>query len=363
MPSVYNAKKLSVQDMNLLYEIYKYRVLSTAQIAKIGNLGNWYVYKKISFLRELGYLYSEQITGNYIPNQRRQGSYHRISGKGISLLRKNGYLVSYTADELKVAKHRLPYLLTANDLVIPLKDNRWEFRDSREVKNFMDLNRGDMYQGILTNPNNDKEYTLYVFLRKVQANTLERVKQEIMRNPFENVLVITRGESSFNSIINSFTGVDKNDKLIKGGSVKVLPFRFAQTYLTISNDNKNRHEQFLNELGIEIVADSSNKNLFETNVQFDYVVRHNGELKYFVDLLDNDLMKMHEIKRYRKEEYDRDGKRILALTSDIPAHFGLHKKMLGDIHHIDFLSVDPNWLITFATELTNKKAFGEELKR
>ncbi|RKJ36967.1 hypothetical protein D7X33_37930, partial [Butyricicoccus sp. 1XD8-22] len=105
-------EEVLTQDLELLYELYKYRALSTAQIAEIGDLGKWYVYKKISLLRKGGYIYSEQISGNYIPNQKRQGSYHRISGKGISLLKENGYLVDSTADDLKVAKIRLPYLLT-----------------------------------------------------------------------------------------------------------------------------------------------------------------------------------------------------------------------------------------------------------
>lgn len=151
-------EKLSTQDLRLLYEIYKYRALSTAQVAELGNLGKWYVYKKLSFLRNLGYLYSDQISGNYIPDQRRQGSFHRISGKGITRLRENRFLVDSTADDLKVAKYRLPYLLTANDLSIPLKDVGWDYKDSRSIKSFLNLNRGDVLQGTLTNPDDSKEY-------------------------------------------------------------------------------------------------------------------------------------------------------------------------------------------------------------
>jgi|SRR5690625_3097551 len=104
-------KKLSTQDLNLLYDIYRYRALSTAQVMHLGKLGEWYVYKKLSQLRNKGYIYTQQISGNYIPDQKRQGSYHRISGKGITILKTNNSLIDRTADEIRVSKHRLPYLL------------------------------------------------------------------------------------------------------------------------------------------------------------------------------------------------------------------------------------------------------------
>src|SRR5690625_1021228 len=345
-------QKLSEQDIELLYKLYKYRALSTAQLAEVGDLGKAYVYKKISKLRKGGYLYSEQITGGYIPNQKRQGSYHRISGKGITLLKENDYLIDYTAEDLKVAKYRLAYLLTANDLAIPLTENGWEYRDSREFKNIHGLNRGDLLQGTLTNPNDDKEYILYVLLKKVQPNSLLRIKNEIDRNKFQNILVLTRGKDSFDSTVRSFT--DEKDKLIKGGSIKVLPFGFARSYLNISIDNPERHKHFIQELGLEILADSSNKNAFETNVKFDYLVKHNNEQKYFIDLLDNDLTKIGEIQHYRKEEFKRDGRKVLALTSSEKFHKQTHENLLKDMQHIEYFIVDAQKVVDFGFELSNK---------
>src|SRR5690625_7410209 len=110
-----SVNRISTQDLDLLYEIYKYRALSTTQVRHIRNISKWYVYKKLDYLRNFGFIYSEQISGNYIPDQKRQGSYHRISDKGITLLKENGYLVEYTANDIKIGKYRLPYLLIGND--------------------------------------------------------------------------------------------------------------------------------------------------------------------------------------------------------------------------------------------------------
>ena len=347
--------ELSIQDLELLYQLYKYRALSTAQIAVVGNLGKWYVYKKLRYLKNLGYLYSEQITGNYIPNQRRQGSYFRISGKGITLLRKNGYSVDSTADDLKVTRYRIPYLLTANELALSLTNAGWKYKDSREIKKSYDLNKTDILQGSLINSNKDKEYALYILFKKVYRDTLSRIKSEINRNRFENVLLTTRGELSFRSVIKSFMNSD--DRVIKGGSVKVLPFGFAKIYLTISSDNKQMHQSFINKQGIKILESYSNKSSSESKVVYDYLVSHNGEEKYFIDLLDNDLMKIHDLKYYRKEDYERDGRKVLVLTSNADFHLNFHKQILDHVHHIDYLSIDPKQVVTYANLISDKSLF------
>lgn len=334
-----NDRELAHQrDLDLLYKMYKHRALSTAQIAHIRRLGKWYVYEKLNQLRREGYIYTENIRGNYIPSQSRQGKYHRLSGKGITLLREHDYSVSGTTDDLKLGKYRLPYLLVSNDLVFSLKESGWIFKEGRKVKRVYELNRNDHFQGTLTNPDNNKEYVLYVFLKKVRSDTLARIRREIIRNPFENILICTRGNDSFRAIIEAFYG--KKKKLIKGGSIKVLPFGFARSYLNISSDNEKVHRRFLEELGIKILPNSEFTENNTSNVKFDYLVEHNNEQKYFVDLLDNDLMKMLNILSYRKEEYERDGRKILALTSASNFHISLHRQLLEGIHHIEYLGVN-----------------------
>jgi|SRR5690625_324065 len=222
----------------------------------------------------------------------------------------------------------------------------------------LNLNRRDILHGSLKNPNDDKEYSLYVFLRTVQADTLELVKREIFRNPFENIIVITRGLESFKSVIQSFT--DNQNRLIKGGSIKVLPLQFAQSYFNISSDNRENHEHFLNQLGFKLLSDHSNKMDFETNIEFDYLVEYNGEEYYFMDLLDNDLMKIRIIEEYRKERYDRDGRKVLALTSKTNFHLEFHKEKLNYIKHIEYLTVDSGKVVAFADEIRNKGDLGEK---
>ncbi|WP_077319079.1 hypothetical protein [Virgibacillus proomii] len=350
---------LPKQDIQLLYQLYKYRALSTVQVAKVMNYSIWTVYKKISQLRGQGYLYSEHIKGNYILNQARQGNYHRISGKGISLLNLYGYKVDYTAEELKISVYRVAYLLTVNDLIIPLAQKGWGYQDSRATKNLLSLNRGDIVQGMLTSPDEGKEYALYIILKKARKDTLVRLKQEIIRLPLERILVIARGIDSFTSIVDSF--MDK-DKLIKGEAVKVLPLKIALAHLAISDGDEENYKRYIESLGITILGDSSNKNEFESNVHFDYLIECNGEEMYLMDLLGNDLMKIDELRHYRKEEYERDGRKVLVLTSGAEFHKDLHQQLLGHMNHVEYLFVNLNETIAFANDLSNKNVFGERVK-
>lgn len=342
-------------DHELFLALYKYRALSTSQVRKIMDYGDKYVYKKLNKLRKEGYIISQNIRGNYILGQSRQGKYHRLSQKGLNYLKQHGLITEQTANDLRVRDNRLPYLLVGNELSIDLEESGWIFKDSREIKKLDSVNRGDVLHGTLTNPNSDKEYLIYVLLQSVQPEMLKQIKNEINRIPITNALVITRGVQSFKTTISTFN--EKDNPLIKGGSIKVLPFQFAKYYLKISTDHIPNHEAFLQELGIKPLNDFSNKNVFETNINFDYLVNFKNEEMYYVDLLDNDLMKLRMLKEYRHERYKRDGRRVLVLTSNADFHRELHREFLDVLHHVHLLPLNLNSVISFAKNFPNKNVF------
>lgn len=333
----------------LLYALYKYRALTTVQVRKLTGYGARYIYDKLRRLRKEGYIISQNVKGGYILNQKRQGKYHRLSQKGIYYLKEHGYDITQSADDLRVSDKRLPYLLVGNDLSLELEMHGWEFKDSREVKKLESVNRGDVLHGTLTNPNKDKEYLVYVLLQSVQTELIRQIKNEINRINIPNALVVTRGEQSFNTTLSIFR--EKGNPLIKGGSVKVLPFQFAKHYLKISTDCLQNHERFLSELGIKVLGGFHDKSTLETNIHFDYLIEFDGEEMYLVDLLDNDLMKMLAVQEYRYERYSQDGRRVLVLTSDADFHREIHRDYLGSFHHIVYLPLNLNSVMSFTKAL------------
>lgn len=65
-------------------------------------------------------------------------------------------------------------------------------------------NRGDVFQGTLTNPNGNKEYLVYVLLQSAQPKMIPIIKNEINRISIHNILVVTRGQQSFKTVLSTF---------------------------------------------------------------------------------------------------------------------------------------------------------------
>lgn len=255
-----------------------------------------------------------------------QGSYHRISETGIACLRKQGYPVEREANELRVSPRLLPYLLSANDVMIDLAPYGWTMLDSREIKKKYELNRGGNIQGALISPEG-VEYGFYIFKSSTSKKNLMKIIHEIKESPIPNFILFTKGQSSFDSIIAEAT--KPGNELITGGALKILPYTFGKTYLQVFSQKAHFFE-VLTRYGI---TDSANKT--HSNNRFTNVVLHEGKEKYLVNLLDTDLMKFHKINRYRKEAYEKDGRPILVLTH--MKH--KHQALLQNIKHIDYLEI------------------------
>src|SRR5699024_1749417 len=105
---------------------------------------------------------------------------------------------------------------------------------------------------------------------------------------------------------------------------------FVLVYLTLSEDNRVKHRQFLEMLGFQILAE--NHQTVNTHVlsrfQFDCLVRHSGypgEAFYLANVLDNDLSKIKSVRRYDEDRYNEDGRRVLLLTTDNDFHKPIHE--------------------------------------
>lgn len=330
-------KRLQKRDIDILWTLYRYRALSTEQLMRHFCLTKPYAYKKTHVLRNSKLIISHPISG-YNNSKRMQGSYHRISETGIACLRKQGYPVEREANELRVNSRLLPYLLSANDIMIDLAPYGWTMLDSREIKKKYELNRGGNIQGALISPEG-VEYGFYIFKSSTSKKNLMKIIHEIKESAIQNFILFTKGQSSFDSIITEAT--KPGNELITGGALKILPYTFGKTYLQIFSQ-KNHLDNFITRYGITYIA---NKTHF--NNRFDMVVLHEGKEKYLVNLLDTDLMKFHKINRYRKEAYEKDGRPVFVLTHMKEKH----QNLLQNIRHIDYIEVSPLEIMSFKTEL------------
>ncbi|OZU89040.1 hypothetical protein CIL03_08460 [Virgibacillus indicus] len=325
-------KELQPRDVEILKGLYDFRALSTEQIMVYYHISKWYTYKKLSALRNSGYIITTPIKG-YNPNQCRQGNYHRITETGIACLRKQGYSIERRAYDLRVRIRHLPFLFMTNEILMTLRQSNWEVQDSRDAKKQHNLNRGVNIQGIVKN-SSDKEFVLYSFLENTSIKNVEKIASEIAMHKFRDYLFICRGGGSFQSIINRFKD---SDEVVKSQSFKVFPRGLGKDYLTAFEGSEKKFNSYLEKV---LKPKLFFKTSFKSRKVFkglNQVVSHNGEEKYLVNLLDSDLVKIYNIKRYRKEDFGMDGRKVLVVTE--PNLKAIHQNLLESVHHVDFIEV------------------------
>ncbi|MCM3791262.1 replication-relaxation family protein [Domibacillus indicus] len=319
-------KRVQPRDIEMLHMLYQYRALSTQQLMRHFQMTSQYAHKKTHIMRNSNWIKSLPILSE---KGRKVGAYHSLTEGGISLIKKQGITAEQKAEELRVTRRFLPYLLSANDLMIDLAPFGWTMRDSREIKSMYGLNRGNNIHGSLTS-SEGIEYGFYIFMSRSLPKYIMKVVREIKESAMHNFIIFTKGQASFSDFVAEAAIPGK--EVVTGGSLKVMPYTFGKTYLQFMANEQH----MLGVLSAHNITPLSEKPPLYSS--FDRIVHHDGEEKYLVSLLDTDLMKIYSLKRYRKEAFDRDQRRILILT-----HMKeFHQELLKDVHHLDYEEVHPS---------------------
>ncbi|GAB3051310.1 replication-relaxation family protein [Virgibacillus ainsalahensis] len=345
-------KRLQPLDISILKNLYHYRALSTEQISEFHDMSMGYTYRKLNILRNTGYIRSKPIRG-YIKGQSRQGNYHRISESGIACLRKQGYPLERKADDLRVRRFHLPFLLSTNNILVKLEQAGWTVQDSRDVKKQFNLNRSNNVQGMITSPTGIV-FAIYTFLHSTSAKNLEKIIREIDQHRsdvitesgqryFDAYAFFAKGKESFNQVVNRLMD---SRAIRECHSLKIFPQTFGINYLlAFQGDEQQLMKALENQYHNVLSFHPSFKTRIKSRGHPDglsQIVQYRGEEMYFVNLLDTDVVKITNILQYRKDRYERIGRKVLVLT-----HPGLrhkHAELLQHVHHAEFLEVGATFM-------------------
>lgn len=355
-------KKIQPLDVDILAGLYEYRAMSTDQIQKRYGMTKAYTYRKLRLLRISGFISSHPII-RYRTGQRSQGKYHRITREGLALLRTKGLQVEKKIHQLEVAENLVPFLLATNDLMIDLEPYGWVLSDSREIKSRFHMNRSDNIQGTLQNIyTGSKEYGIYTYMHSVSEKNLEKMIREIKNYTSINehstalidYMIFKKGEQGFTDIVKTFTRENNKELIARVRSLKIFPYTFGKYYLRLLE----MEEDLLRFVCAIPENEMSFKRRFEkTEVNpkypgLDCLVTHQGEEKYFVNLVDNDLRKVFELQQYKKEEFEKDGRKVLVYV--IHSMKQIHEEALRNYHHVEYLEVGKE-LIDYLIQLQPHK--------
>lgn len=321
-------RKIPKRDLEILYSIFKYRVLTTSQIMTLHEITKWYLYKKLIEMEKKGYIIHGNLHNLY--QGKRQGNYYRLLEGGLKKLRDNNYDVGkFKAYDLKVSRDHLPHLVLFNDIQMVLSRYGWKYKDSRALKEEHFLNRNSIIHGMFISPNGT-EYGVYITLKGASPTTISRINTEMMEQMhIQNYLIFTRDMTAFTSVIQQ---LHPEKVAIYAESCKVLSTEFGKYFITSYPTDEMLYAHLAN-----TKRDLSFKTHFESlyiQEGLSTVVEHEGEEKYFVSLIDNDLVKINNIRNYNTDRYERDGRKVLIAT--VPQLKKHQQAMLKTIHHAEF---------------------------
>lgn len=323
--------------------------MSIQQIEQYCGYSTLYTYKKLRRMRMNGWIIGETIHGNYKHGVRYQGKYFRISVPGIKILQEKGLPISHLAHHLKVNHIRVPYLLMTNDLFVDLARYGWSLVDSRDTKKRFQLNRKDGIQGLLKHEVTKIEYGIYVFLKGSTYKTIEGAIQEIHKYSYiSDFMLFTRGSETFNKLASRLLENDNGNTVAKKSSIKLFPHTFGRQYLRHFWDEEQVLSYVERTYGIRRIEQMDRSEAAWDGMTT--IVEYMDEEMYFINLMDSDLKKIFEIRQYRQEKYEKDGRKVLVL-SQIPNH----KEWLSEVHHVEYLTVDHRALASYMAEESKER--------
>ena len=327
-------KQIQKRDLDILHDLYRYRVLTTEQIKrKHFPDSKYYVNRKLNMLRNSGWITTYSVSRN----GRKGKAHHRLTDRGITQLRKNGYSTEYKADALRVSNELLVYLHEANNIMVELSPYGWEMQDSRETKKRYNMNRGDQIHGTLIS-SDGTEYGFFVLEKGTLDRNMAKVVQEIRATSeggagLTHFTIFAKGRDS----IHHFVERAREKKLVTSGSLCIMDYTFGIEYLQSRLSDKSSFKRIFQDerSPIRWLAPSTKR-------RFECIARYQEEEVYFVNLLDTDLMKVEAIQNYlrdlaRMQRFGEKPRRILVLTE--PKLKELHAELLGESRNICYLEL------------------------
>lgn len=342
-------KEMRELDLAILKGLYEYRAFTTDQIQRRYGLTYWYSYRKIRLLRNSGLISSHSIIG-LEEGKGYQGKYHRITNKGLMVLKEHGVNVDKRMQQLEVAERQIPFLLATNDVMVDLEPYGWVLTDSREIKEKLNVNRSDNIHGTLRNEyRGSREYGIYTYLHGVSDKHIAKMLREIKNYSqvkdkaitLQDFIIFKKGKRGFEQIINAIMNEDKGGFLARVSSIKLFPFTFGKYYLRVFDDEREllNYACETSEVPLEFKRYLSRREVHSKYSGLNCIVNHNGEEKYFVNLIDNDLRKVFDIQQYRKEDYEMDGRKVLVyVIGDMKEE--IYEELLGNYRHVEYIEVD-----------------------
>lgn len=317
MKGVYEMKgehKKLYNESKILYEIYRMRGLTIAQLVEVMFKSKIYAYRYLKKLEEDGWLSHGYDTDGKI----RLAKVYFCTDKAIERLEKEGYMEKgVKAKDNKPPKSKLKYTILTNEVYAALTPYGIKMIDSREWKRKNKMDRNTLVRGGLVMPDG-RELGLYLFFSPQQISgagfsdsMLTRFKYEIQKFPQTNrFVVMCYGPEIYNKLIKA---MDEDDRTLVNEELLIIPIgrnEFGFDLVRMSRDENERQSDLCSILNAHLhkehAALKGNKQNFAQ-----YIAIKGEKETYVVDFLSmNRPILQHLRTHYHTKIFEGDGRKV-----------------------------------------------------
>jgi hypothetical protein len=293
-------KFFTERDLNILFDLLRYRTLTTNQINNLyfeGKEKRDYLYRKMYLLKKEGLLESRPLIGE---RGRKKTACYVITNRGIGVLEEEGKIKGQrlSAKDNRVEGSQLYYIVETNELYAQLRLYGWEMQDSREIKRRYQMNRSNLIQGALVNP--DKMVLgFYILQSNPDEETVIKIIKEIENARIQQFIIFCKAKEGYDKVQRKLN----RKKGIIGPIIYVIPYEFGINILkqfVTEQDYVNLYNKYGS------ITSVNHKNLFAR-----YIVHHQGEEKYVANYLLGDQNMLYFLKLYGPDRYQSENRKVL----------------------------------------------------
>lgn len=338
---MYKELKYKDRDNMLLYDLFRYRLLTVDQIKTLYFKSKQYAYKRLHVLKYQGLINSKPMVKN---NGQKSAACYYITNKGISrLLDKKMITKGKKAYDNLPKNSKINMTIDTNELYVQLAGAGFTFIEGREWKVLQNVNYRSYVRGGLVTKDG-KEYAVYMLDNKAHDETIKEIKREIGKeHQSGKFLVFFKGPESFKKFRSQLTG----DELAKI-EYCLMPYNFIALRLPFFAENF-----YFVKVITKYGEVRKNENYSDSTSFAEYILKNKDGKEYYVcNYLLLDEAALGRVKNYPAFQYKNDGRKILIVCWTEFIH------LIHGMNDLDFVEI-----LEVKEEDYKEHSFYEEIKR
>ena len=223
-------KRVVETDEGILYDLYRFRIMTREQIERLYFRGSRgiYVPQNVHSAKQRVHSIKNHHAGQ-TEGERTDRHIHHHRQRNPVITERGLIDEDIEAKDLRIERQNMEGYLDFNDLYVASKREGYTFLDSRALKKKYQMERGDLCKGAVVTEDG-REYLVYIVRAGAKDQTLRRIMKEMNRSYRQmgkrHNLVLFRGLESFDAFRTMYLASDR-----VFDTVCALPYTYALNVL------------------------------------------------------------------------------------------------------------------------------------